>query len=331
MIDILTDQTKAVRAFRRWVDAMIASSTLNDGGWVIDGTGVIFSNYGHGEPGTIEDQVMLGVDTNSTSGIVKIVQPITADKDKHKLTIVGRDEHGHVVLLREGWLQKNRISAAIRENFSELSGLSSVPVSVAGQRSTRNWYVVAHLDCTPDKIVSQTVAFTNACSLARSKASSEKIVECQKGDEYHLGLDEKGRIKKVKIKGGMREVEDLQGYVSEALKAIIGPSMTKPTRNGYSADAMIFTANIFIEIKTGTSPHDVHEAVGQVMLYPSLLSLPTGLAPVLLIPEEPRLSPFLAAALATASIEVHFYSVGRIGKAPKIEFTHAFLDRCRER
>jgi hypothetical protein len=31
----------------------------------------------------------------------------------------------------------------------------------------------------------------------------------------------------VNIKGGTKEVEDLQGYVSEALKAIIGPSMTK--------------------------------------------------------------------------------------------------------
>lgn len=331
MIEILTDQPEADRAFRRWVDAMISRSTPNDRGWVINGTGVIFSNYGHGKPGTIKDQVMLGVDTRPTSGIVKIVQPITADKDKHKLTIVGRDEHGHVVLLREGWLQKNSISAPIRENFSELSGLSSVPVSVAGQRSTRNWYVVADLDCTPDKIVSQTVAFINACSLARLKANDKKVVESQKGDGYRLGLDEKGRIKKVKIKGGMREVEDLQGYVSEALKAIIGPSMTKPMRNGYSADAMISTANILIEIKTGTSPHDVYEAVGQLMLYPSLLSLPTGLASVLLIPEESGLSPFLAAALATASIEIYFYSVGRVEEAPKIEFTQAFLDRCRKR
>lgn len=133
----------------------------------------------------------------------------------------------------------------------------------------------------------------------------------------------------MKITGGTKEVEDLQGYVSEALKDIIGPSMTKPTRNGYAVDAMISKANILIEIKTGTSAHDIYEAVGQLALYPSLISLPSGLALIILIPEKPGLRPFLVAALATASIEVHFYSVGRIGKAPSIRFTRAFLDRCR--
>lgn len=330
MIDILTNQREAERAFRRWVKAMMAGSTPNDRGWVVDGTGVTFSNYGHGEQGKIEDQVMMGIYTSSTSGIVKIVRPAAAGADKHKLTIVGRDERGHVVLLREGWLKKNRISVTIREDFSELTGLSPVPVMVAGQRSKRDWYIVADLDRAPDEIVSQTVIFTNACSLARAKAGGEEVFESQTGDEYHLGLDEKGCIKKVSIKGGTKEVEALQGYVSEALKAIIGPSMTKPTRNGYAVDAMIAAADVLIEIKTGTSPHDVYEAVGQLMLYPSLISLPNGLARVLLIPEEPSLRPFLAAALAKASIEVHFYSVGRIGKAPKVEFTQAFLDRCRE-
>lgn len=331
MINILTHQPEADQAFRRWVNAMTAGSTPNERGWVVDGTGVIFSNYGHGEPGTIEDQVMMGVDTSSTGGIVKIVRPITAEQDKHKLTIAGRDEHGHVVLLREGWLKKNRISSAIRENFSELSGLVPVPVSVAGQRSIRDWYVVVDLNGTPGQIVSQTVDFTHACSRARSKAGGRKVVESQNRDEYHFGLDEKGRLKTVEVKGGTKEVEDLQGYVSEALKAIVGPSMTKPTRNGYAVDAMISAAKILVEIKTGTSPHDVYEAVGQLTLYPSLISLPTGLAPVLLIPDKPGLRPFLAAALATASIEVHFYSVGRIGKEPKIKFTQAFLNRCREK
>lgn len=328
MINILTDQAEADQVFRRWVNAMIAGSTRTDTGWVVDGTGVTFSNYGHGEPGKIEDQVMMGVDTRSTSGIVKIVHPITAEQDKHKLTIAGRNENGHLVLLREGWLKKNRISAAIREEFDKLSGLSPESVSVAGQRSKRNWYIVADLDQAQDQIIAQTVDFANACSRARSKAGGGEVSDIKRGDDYHFGLDEKGRVKKFKVKGGAREVEELQGYVSEALKAIVGPSMTKPTRNGYAVDAMISTASMLIEIKTGTSPHDIYEAVGQLTLYPSLIALPAGLAPVLLIPDTPSLRPFLAAALAAASVEIHFYSVGRIGNAPVIEFTKAFVDRC---
>jgi hypothetical protein len=44
----------------------------------------------------------------------------------------------------------------------------------------------------PDQITHQTVDFTNACSLGRSKVGGGKVVERQKRDEYHLGLDEKG-------------------------------------------------------------------------------------------------------------------------------------------
>jgi len=329
MIELLANQPQADRAYRRWVDALIAGSTPDNKGWVIDGTGVLFSNYGHGEPGTIEDQVMLGVDSSAGNGIVKIVRPVTAEQDRHKLTVAGRDENGSISLLREGWLKKNRLSTAVRERFSALSGLSPVPLSVAGRPSNRYWYVVANTDDAPDDIVAQTVAFTNACSLARWRAGGRLTAETEEADTFRLGMDEKGRVKKVKIKGGAREVEELQGYVSEALKTLIGSPMTKPTLNGYAVDAMISEANLLIEIKTGTSAHDIYEAVGQLALYPSLISLPGGLNPILLIPTAPALRPHLAAALAKASIEVHCYSVGRVGKKPAIEFTPAFLYRCR--
>jgi hypothetical protein len=42
----------------------------------------------------------------------------------------------------------------------------------------------------------QTVDFTNACSLGRSKVGGGKVVERQKRDEYHLGLDEKGATRR---------------------------------------------------------------------------------------------------------------------------------------
>lgn len=195
MSEILTDQSETDQAFQRWVDAMTAGSTPNDRGWIIDGTGVIFSNYGHGEPGTIEDQVMMGVDTSSSSGIVKIIRPITAEQDKHKLTIAGWDERGHIVLLREGWLKKNRISAAIRENFAELSGLSPVSVSVDGQRSIRNWYVVADLEYTPDKIVAQTVGFTNAAHGHAQRRAGERRSRARRRTTITSALTRRGASK----------------------------------------------------------------------------------------------------------------------------------------
>ena len=52
---------------------MIANSTQTNYGWIVEGKGVVFSNYGHADPGEIGDQVMLGADPEFGSGTVKIV------------------------------------------------------------------------------------------------------------------------------------------------------------------------------------------------------------------------------------------------------------------
>jgi hypothetical protein len=330
MAKLTTNQDEADAAFDRWVEALVGKSTdQGDRSWVVDGTGLIFSNYGHGKPGEIQDEVMLGVDRSAGSGVVKIVRPAVAGRDKRKLTAVGRGDDGRLLLLREGWLKKNPVSNKVRERFRELSELEPEPLLVGGTPSTREWYVVADTDADPEQVVAQTVAFSNACSLARRKAGGgEGNEDVDEKKLYRLGLDEMGRVKKVRGKGGTREVEDLQGYVFQALKRILGEDLQKPGLHGYAVDGMVKPANLLVEIKTGTSPHDAYEAVGQLALYPSLISLPAGLKPILLVPDDPALRPYLAAALAKASIEVHFYSVGRIGKAPHIVFTPAFLAKC---
>lgn len=75
MINLVTDQAEATIAFRRWAYAMIDAGDLKSYGWVIEGKGLVFSNYGHGAPGKITKEVMLGVDPELGSGTVKIVQP----------------------------------------------------------------------------------------------------------------------------------------------------------------------------------------------------------------------------------------------------------------
>jgi hypothetical protein len=40
---------------------MTSNARLVEGGWIIEGKGVFFTNYGHGETATVDDQIMLGV------------------------------------------------------------------------------------------------------------------------------------------------------------------------------------------------------------------------------------------------------------------------------
>ncbi|MDX8532786.1 hypothetical protein RFM41_13235 [Mesorhizobium sp. VK25A] len=326
MIELLTNQAKTDRLFRQWVKALIDGSAENSNRRVIDGTGLVFANNRRGGMGQIEDQVIFGLDSSLDTWVVKIVRPDAAQQDMGKLTAIGLNEQGRPFLLRQGWLKKNPISREIREDFAELSGLDSVPVTARGQLSPREWYVVADISSV-GTIPQETAAFANACARARSKAGggTSKYTE---SETYRYGLDEKGRTKKVTISGGTKEVEDMQGHVWAELQRLVGGSLKKPTSYGYAVDAVIEKAKALIEIKTGVSAHDIYEAVGQLALYPSLIKLPDDLKPILLVPDRPSLRPQMAAALEAQRIEVHFYSIGGVGKKPTITFSSTFLRRC---
>ena len=327
-MELLSDQSESNRQFRLWVKAMVKGSTEVANGWVIEGEGVAFNNYGHGAHGKVENQIMLGVDPSTRSGVVKIVQPDVLQRDLGKLTAIGRDRRGKHVLLRQGSLQKNGMSRRVQEDFAHLTGLRPVDVTVAGERSERTWFAVADLSTSGKTIVKQTAAFANACASARSKAGGGAEAKPELAG-YRLGLDEKGRVKKVTVTGGTKEVVELQGYVWASLKKLVGKTLTKPSKGGYVVDGMIETARLLIEIKTGVSAQDVYGAVGQLHLYPSLVDLPPDLDKVLLVPDSPLMRPQMAAALASRDIGVFFYNVDDSGKRPKITFAMQFLDLCR--
>ena len=179
--------------------------------------------------------------------------------------MVGRDDAGRLVLLREGRLTKNHISRLIKDNdFTTLTGLIEVPVFFSGTRSERHWFVVADLDDAPHKIVATTVGFALACIRARSRAGGG---EPRKPDTpYSYGMDETGGIIEVTKVGGTTQVLRLQGHVFEQLKKAVGPELTKPKRDGFCVDGMVEAANLLIEIKTGLSAHSMYEAVGQLLL-----------------------------------------------------------------
>lgn len=329
MIHLLTTQRDATRGFRRWVDAMIAASTRTHYGWIVEGEGVAFSNYGHADQGKIGDQVMLGVDPEFDSGIVKIVRPAVSQGAKGKLTLIGRDEDGRLLLVREGRLTKNSVSRLVKDDFAKLSGLREVPVSADGVRSNRHWFVVADLDAGPADIVSQTVRFTHACTRARSRAGGGKP---RKPDaSFGYGMDEKGGIMTVTRQGGTTKVLRLHNHVYEQLKKAIGGTLRKPTKDAFCVDGVIAPANLLIEIKTGVSPHNMYEAVGQLQLYPTLIGLPDNLERALVVPDDPMMKPNMSAALDEAGVQVYTYSIAAGRKKPIITFSDEFLARCRRR
>lgn len=328
MITLLDNQDEATIGYRRWVDAMLSSSTRTGYGWVVDGRGVTFGNYGHGAPGTIEDQVMLGVDPDFRTGIAKIRQPIVSEGAKRKITLIGRNDGGRLILLREGRLTANKLSRlVVDDEFASFSGLREVPITAQGKRSDRHWYVVADLDGTSADIVDQTVRFANACATARARAGGGATRKA--APTYGYGMDEKGGVMIVTRTGGTAEVVRLQGFVSEQLKKKVGPTFMKPSKDTFCVDGLIEPANLLIEIKTGTSPHDLYEAVGQLHMYPTLIGLPDVLERMLLVPNEPPIKPSMAAALAKAGVSTYTYTISGGRKSPRITFPKALLKRCR--
>ncbi|HEY8566971.1 MAG TPA: hypothetical protein VIL65_15850 [Beijerinckiaceae bacterium] len=231
-----------------------------------------------------------------------------------------------MVLLREGRLQKNRLSRLIIDDFVSLSGLTPVPVTVSGKLSKRQWFIVADLDASSAEIVAQTSRFVRACAKARTQAGGGDAGVI---DEEAVGyaLDEKGHVYEVHMPGGTKQVRALQGYVWEALKARLGKRLTKPAKNGYAVDGFVEEANLLIEIKTGVFAKDVYEAVGQLKLYPFLIGLKPAPRAVLLLPDAP-LRPELSEAVRQAEVDIHTYSVGDVGEKPEVAFSDDFLRRC---
>lgn len=172
-MEIIRVQHECDAAFRQWADTLTANARFTGDSWVIEGKGVVFTNYGHGDPGEITNQLMLGVDPDTGNSTVKIVNPNAARLDKGPVTVLAKDQTGSHYLLREGRLQRNHISRLIVDDFADLTGLSEVPLTIEGRKSARRWYVVADLSAPANKIVAQAAEFSIACARARTLAGND--------------------------------------------------------------------------------------------------------------------------------------------------------------
>ncbi|UYT54159.1 hypothetical protein OHI65_07200 [Brucella sp. MAB-22] len=330
MLEIVTDQNICDAVYQNWVSAIKKNSTNTEKNvWLMHDRTVLFGNYGHGDPGQIEDQVMFGSYPDIKNGIVKIVRPVGSGLDRHKLTIVAKDKMGNRLLLREGRLHKNALSHLIvGDEFERFSKLRPLEVLVEGGLSKRKYYLVANIDSSEANIIKTTVDFALGCTLARLASSTP--VNYITDNSYHLGADETGSVTVVDQPGWSKEVCRLQGFVWQALNACLNGKLLKPQRNGFAVDAIYPEANLLIEIKTSSSMSSVYEAVGQLSLYPHIIGLEKQLKPVLLIPEEPPMRDIAIEAVNKAGILVHTYSVKPTNKSePIIAISEKFISYCR--
>ena len=333
-MQISVSQIECEAAFREWANTLMANSTKAEKGWVIEGKGVHFWNYGWGDDDTVADQVALGFDSNTGSSAVKIRCPDASQRDKGRLTVLAIDERGHRHLLRQGYLTANNESGLIRDRFAEPSKLDEVSLLVDGVRSEKRWFVVADVDAPAAEILASTASFSLACTRARvfsTDPDTDEIITVTKDTEDRLtyGQDEKGGVTTVEVAGGERQVTALQGYVFEQLKAIVGSDLKKPMRSGYCVDGHVGPADLLIEIKTISSARAIYEAVGQLMLYPALIGISETAEKILLLPNDKPLNRYMASALDAANISVFAYNIEQTEDLPKIRFPDTLIKRCK--
>lgn len=144
--------------------------------------------------------------------------------------------------------------------------------------------------------------------LVQTRAGGGRPVEYQEGanaSRQTYGIDEKGRITKRTTRGGTKEVRELEDFVYKALKKIVGEELRKPKGNGYR----------------------ISEAVGQLLLYPSLIGIEGLAEQALLILDQRALEPVMAAALDSAGISVLTHDIEDSRKVPRITFPDALIER----
>jgi hypothetical protein len=299
------DPLEESRYIRQWIGCLVENANWSAKG--IFGTPSIVFNSS-GSTAHLASQFKLTVDG---PWIVQINQT-KASSPLASFSLVAKDKNGRAYLMRRGLLQSNGATKAVRENqFASRSGL--LPVSVSGTLRNQIWYVVAALDEGPDALIATTGQFVRACDFARS----EKWADGEKppAPDYFVSSSESGGSYLISAKAAREEriVRKLHGDIWQALSKSLGASGVKLTKYrhplGYEIDGAFSTSNgseFLIEIKTSSSSSSIHEAIGQLHLYPSLMPILKNSKRFLLLPSLPDKS--LVDAITKLGISLHTFT-----------------------
>jgi hypothetical protein len=175
-------------------------------------------------------------------------------------------------------------------------------------------------------------AFVDLCSLARGRTEAEEANQDEERLSELFGKDEVGGETTGAPTLNENHRRRIQGEVWLALQILLKADrreLLKPRHaRGYEVEGEIAVSSgkLLIEIKTGTSAADVYAGVGQLLLYPTLLSRLKAHRRILLLPGRPT-EP-LAVALKDCGIELYRYNLAVTGKNVQVGFSKKFLQRC---
>lgn len=322
------DKRLVQSAFREWHEILKAGSIQYGSRWQIAGSQVRFRQIGRHNP-RIHTEFWIGSSDGAALQINETRVATREDGGSH----IATDARGRRYLLRQGDIHGSDEFDRVKDKiFAERTGLPIASVQQGDQPAGKQWHVVTPLDgVSAASIRAATADFVLRCWNARTYGA--QAARDQQHLDALLGTPERGGWHDVQPDPTPRRVLLVQGYVYEALGAILEKakiSLTKPRHAaGYEVDGVIGapTSNILVEIKTGVSAADIYCGIGQLTVYPILLPDLEKLDRILLLPGQPRTA--MADAIKTSGVELHSYEIERRGrKRPDIRFSQAFLRRC---
>lgn len=155
--------------------------------------------------------------------------------------------------------------------------------------------------------------------LAQTRAIIGRAVSEDAKAGEKAGADERGGSSTYIVIGGERTVERRQSEVWLALRDKLAQRgvVLEKTRHarGYEVDGLIRTSRgiVLVEIKTTVAAADIYTDVGQLLLYPQLLTRMKDCERVLLLPAGAPAA--LLCAVEACGIEVHAYESASDGRA----------------
>lgn len=281
------------------------------------------------------DGLDLGIDPRGHTWAVQINEPREVGSH-NSLSAIAINLNGERILLRQGFLRPNHPGGhTIKgDEFRARAGLQPLAVDAEGLAAKRDWYRVCNLEASAEQIRKDTAAFVAACAEARASANAgEPATHAEEAGETLGSPESGGSYLWRKQAAEERIVQRKHGEVWLALSQILqeaGLQIRKRRhRLGYEVDAEVVGSGIqplLIEIKTSTCAGDVHTGVGQLNLYPSLMSKMDGHERVLLLPTSP--SPDVQAAVESCGITIYTFAFGGTLEKPDVRFSPDLLNRC---
>jgi hypothetical protein len=325
-LSAVSDVEELREHFDRWRRSLIESASRFNNVWWVPDQDLVFDSPKSKDPSRSQFRQSL-----EEPWIVEINEPSSVTSPA-TMSTVAKDAGGRVYLLRRGLLQANGKHSKVEELwFGSQSGLAPISISGPERLSRRAWYVVAALSEDPEIVVAMTGQFVRACAIARDAGLQPAGLNRPPVPTYTFVSDERGGtyVRKAQDARPEQIIPRIHGDVSKALVASLfekGMTMVKHRHPlGFEIDGVFQAGNgnkILVEIKTSSAAHDIHTAVGQLYVYPALMSHLNSVKRFLLLPSLP--DDRIVSAVRELGIEVICYQIDASDPS-SVSFPEEFL------